>query len=84
MQKSDIKQKLARSGFVFTDVETPGGTVRITARGPQSPSTEGSAEERETVVKAQHEGEVLERSSHHNRATAARRYVELVEKYGSE
>ncbi|WP_251923536.1 hypothetical protein [Salinibacter ruber] len=34
MDKSDITSALKRNGFVFTDVETPGGTVRITARGP--------------------------------------------------
>ena len=82
MQKSDIKQKLARSGFVFTDIETPGGTVRVTARGPKLPADPANDGERDTVVEAQRKGEVLERSSHHNRATAARRYVELVEKYG--
>ncbi|MCS3827533.1 hypothetical protein GGP85_003003 [Salinibacter ruber] len=31
MDKSDITGALKRNGFVFTDVETPGGTVRVTA-----------------------------------------------------
>jgi hypothetical protein len=80
MDPSDITDALKRNGFVFTDVETPDGTVRVTARGPKLPADRGG--ERDTVVEAQRKGEVLERSSHHNRATAARRYVELVEKYG--
>lgn len=82
MQKKDIKDRLARTGFVFTDLDTPEGRVRVTARGPKSPSTEGRAGERDTVVKAQRGGTVLERESCRSRGTAARRYVELVEKHG--
>ena len=81
MDKSGIKDNLARTGFVFTDLDAPGGTVRVAARGPQSPSTEGG--ERETVVKVQRGSDVLHTSSHHNRATAARRYVELVEEHSA-
>jgi hypothetical protein len=83
MDRSSIKDNLARSGFVFTDLSTPGGTVRITARGPQPPSTEGRAGERDTVVKVQRGSDVLHKSSHHNRATVARRYVELVEEHSA-
>ena len=84
MQPSDITDAVKRNGFVFTDVETPGGTVRVTARGPKLPADPENDGERDTVVKAQRGGEVLERSSCRNRATAARRYVEFVEKYGGE
>jgi hypothetical protein len=82
MQPSDITDALKRNGFVFTDVETPGPAVRVTARGPKLPADPANDGERDTVVKAQREGEVLERSSCRNRATAARRYVELVGKHG--
>jgi hypothetical protein len=82
MDSSDITDALKRNGFVFTDVETPGGNVRVTARGPKSPADPDSDGERDTVVKAQHEGEILERSTHRSRAAAARKYVQLVEKFG--
>ena len=78
MQKKDIKQKLARNGFVFTDLDSG---VRVTALGPKSPADPHSDGERNTVVKAQRNGDVLERESCHNRAVAARRYVELVDEY---
>ncbi len=57
MNKSDITSALKRNGFVFTDVETPGGTVRVTARGPKLPADPGNDGERDTVVRAVHEGE---------------------------
>jgi len=50
MDKSDIKDNLDRTGFVFTDVDTPGGRVRVTARGPRVPGGEVG---RKTTVKAQ-------------------------------
>jgi len=81
MQQSDITDALKRKGFVFTDVETPGGTVRVTARGPKAPADPGNDGERETVVKAVHEGVTLERDECSTRSTGARRYVDLVEKY---
>lgn len=81
MDKSDITDALKRNGFVFTDVETPGGTVRITARGPKLPADPPNDGERDTIVRAMHEGETLERFECSSRSTGARRYVELVEKY---
>lgn len=79
MQPQSIKNRLSRTGFVFTDLDSG---VRVTARGPKSPADPGNDGFRDTVVKAQRNGQILERSSHHNRATGARRYVELVEVYG--
>jgi len=78
MQKSSIKDSLARNGFVFTDLD---GGVRVTARGPKTPADPGNDGERDTVVKAQRNGEILSRSAHSTRGTAAGRYVELVEEY---
>jgi hypothetical protein len=82
MDKSTINDALKRSGFVFTDVETPDGTVRVTARGPKLPADPENDGERDTVVRAQRGGETLHESTHGTRAAGARRYVELVEKYG--
>jgi len=82
MDKSAINDALKRNGFVFTDVETPEGTVRVTARGPKLPADPENDGERDTVVRAQRGGETLHRSTHSTRAGGARRYVELVQKYG--
>jgi hypothetical protein len=84
MNKSDITSALKRNGFFFTDVETPGGTVRVTARGPKLPADPGNDGERDTVVRAVHEGETLERYECSTRSAGAGRYVELVEKYGGD
>lgn len=78
MDRSSIKDSLARNGFVFTDLDTG---VRVTARGPKTPADSENDGERDTVVKAQKNGDVLHRSSHRSRGIAARRYVELVEKH---
>jgi hypothetical protein len=78
MQKSSIKDSLARNGFVFTDLDSG---VRVTARGPKTPADPVNDGERDTVVKAQRNGETLSRSSHSTRGTAARQYVELVDEY---
>jgi len=77
MKKSAIKSKLRRSGFVYTDL---GSGVRVTARGPQSPSTEGTGEER-TVVKAQRDGEILDSTTEPTHTAAASRYVQYLEKH---
>jgi hypothetical protein len=105
MDPSDITDALKRNGFVFTDLETPGGTVRVTARGPHpdgntdgrrvraadggprrapdscpgDPENDGQSE---IVVKAQHEGVLLERFTCRTRGAGARRYVDLARKYG--
>lgn len=79
MQKQSVKNRLARTGFVFTDLDSG---VRVTARGPKSPADPPNDGERNTVVKAQRNRDVLERESCHNRAVASRRYVELVDEYG--
>lgn len=82
MDKSAITDALKRNGFVFTDVETPEGTVRVTARGPKLPADPGNDGERDTVVKVRRGGTVLAKEAFRTRSKAARRYVELVEKYG--
>lgn len=79
MQKQSIKNRLARNGFVFTDLDSG---VRVTARGPKLPADPPNDGFRDTVVKAQRNGTVLKRESCRSRGTAARRYVELVEDYG--
>ena len=79
MQKSDIKDHLARTGSVFTDLDSG---VRVSAMGPKTPADPGSDGERDTVVWVVSGGEDLEYEKHSTRATAARRYVELVEEYG--
>ena len=78
MQKSDIKDTLARSGFVFTDLDSG---PRVTARGPKSPAGPGNDGERETVVRVVSDGVDVEYEKHRSRGVAARRYVELVEEY---
>jgi hypothetical protein len=75
MEAQSIKDNLARSGFVFTDLDSG---ARVSASGPRVPGPVGQ----DSVVKVQRNGDVLHKSSHHNNATAARRYVELVEEYG--
>ena len=75
MEKSDIRSKLDRSGFVFTDLDSG---VRITARGPQSPGGEIGAK---THVKAQRSGEVLNSRECASNGHAANIYVQYVEKY---
>ena len=74
MQKSDIKDTLARTGFVFTDL---GGGARVTATGPEIPGPVGQ----KTHVRVKKNGETLHNSEHPNNTTAARKYVELVEEY---
>jgi len=82
MDPSDITDALKRNRFVFTDVETPGGPVRVTARGPKRPADPENDGQSEIVVKAQHEGVLLERFTCRTRGAGARRYVELARKYG--
>jgi hypothetical protein len=72
MDKSDIKDSLDRSGFVFTDVDTPGGRVRVTASGPRVPGGEVG---RKTTVKAQQDGDVLASRECASNAHAASVYV---------
>lgn len=78
MNASDIKQNLRRTGFVFTDLDNG---VRVQARGPQSPSTEAHAGERDTIVKATKDGEPLESTACTNHGVAATRYTQMVDKY---
>ena len=75
MEKSDIKSKLDRSGFVFTDLDSG---VRIKARGPQSPGGEIGAK---THVKAQRGGDVLDSRECASNGHAASVYVQYVEEY---
>jgi len=75
MDAQSIKDNLARNGFVFTDLDSG---ARVTANGPRVPGPVGQ----KTVVRVQVDRETIHTSKHHNNATAARRYVELVEKYG--
>jgi hypothetical protein len=75
MEKSDIKSKLDRSGFVFTDLDSG---VRITARGPQSPGGDIGAK---TYVKAQRNGSVLDSRECASNGHAASVYVQYVEEY---
>ena len=75
MDAQSIKDTLARSGFVFTDLDSG---ARVTASGPQVPGPIGQ----KTVVRVEKGGETVHKSTCHNNATAARRYVELVEEYG--
>ena len=79
MEAQSIKDNLARSGFVFTDLDSG---HRVTARGPKSPADPGNDGNRETVLRVVSDGVDVEYEKHRSRARAARRYVELVEKYG--
>ena len=74
MQKSDIKDNLNRSGFVFTDLD---GGGRITAHGPKVPGPIGE----KTTVRVQKGGETLHTSTHASNGAAASTYVQLVEEY---
>jgi hypothetical protein len=80
MEKSSIKDSLARNGFVFTDLDSG---VRITARGPKTPAGPGTDGERDTVVRAVKDGVDVEHSTHRSRGAAAGRYVELVDEYST-
>jgi len=71
MQQSDVKDKLDRSGFVFTDL---GDHARITANNPGHVGAK-------TVVTIRRGSKTIHRSKHHSNAAAARQYVELVEQY---
>jgi hypothetical protein len=79
MEKSSIKDSLARNGFVFTDLDSG---VRITARGPKTPADPGDGE-RKTVVRAVKDGVDVAHSTHRSRGAAAGRYVELVDEYST-
>jgi hypothetical protein len=74
MDAQSIKDTLARSGFVFTDLDSG---ARVAASGPQVPGPVGV----KSRVRVQKNGETLHTSTHSNNATAARKYVELVEEY---
>jgi hypothetical protein len=76
MDKSDIKDNLDRTGFVFTDVDTPGGRVRVTASGPRSP---GGDIGQKTIVKAQRNGDVLASRECASNGHAASVYVSYVD-----
>jgi hypothetical protein len=75
MEKSDIKSKLDRNGFVFTDLDSG---VRITASGPKSPGGEIGTK---THVKAQRNGNVLDSRECASNGHAASVYVQYVEEY---
>jgi len=74
MKKSAVKDALARSGFVLTDLDSG---ARISASGPQVPGPVGQ----KTLVCLRDGGETVHRSRHASNAAAARRYVQLVERY---
>jgi len=84
MDKDSINDALKRNGFVYTDVETGGGTVRVTARGPKLPADPANDGERPTVVRVVQGGVDVEHSTHSTRSAAARQYVEWVEEYREE
>jgi len=75
MQKSDIRKKLDRSGFVFTDLDNG---VRVTARGPQVPGGEIG---RKTQVTARNGSEELDSRRCHSNGQAASVYVDFVNEY---
>ena len=81
MDRSSIKDSLARNGFVFTDLDSG---HRVTARGPKTPADPGNDGERKTVVRVVSDGVDVEYEAHRSRGTAARRYVELVEEYSAD
>jgi len=85
MDTSTIKRRIARNGFVFTDVETDDGTVRVTANGPKTPADPANDGERDTVVRATAGGgETLHESRHPTQGAAASKYAALVEEYSSQ
>jgi hypothetical protein len=71
MQQSDVKDKLDRNAFVFTELDE---TTRITANYPGHVGAK-------TVVTIRRGNKTLHRSKHSSNAAAARQYVELVEQY---
>jgi len=77
MDKSSIKDSLARNGFVFTDLDSG---VRVTARGPRVP---GGKIGRKTFVKAQRNGDVLDSRRCHSNGHAASVYVDFVDEYST-
>jgi hypothetical protein len=80
MNKSDIKDKLDRSGFVFTDLVTPDGRVRVTARGPRVPGGEIG---RKTQVAVRRGSETLDSRRCHSNGHAASVYVDFVDEYST-
>jgi hypothetical protein len=81
MDQPSIKERIARNGFVFTDLDSG---VRVTARGPKSPADPGNDGERPTVVRVTGHGEALHESKHNTRGAAATVYVQLVRQYAEE
>ncbi len=73
MQKFDVKDKLGRNGFVYTDL---GSRAYAVANGPRGP---GDVKTRIRVVK---DGETVHMSMHSSNSAVALKYVELVEEYG--
>jgi hypothetical protein len=82
MTPREIKRHVQKHGFVYTDIDTPDGRVRVTARGPRTPSTDGNGE-LSTVVKATRDGEIIDQRECTNHALAGRAYVELVQRFSS-
>jgi hypothetical protein len=78
MDKSSIKKRIRRTGFVFTDLDSG---VRVTARGPKSPADPGNDGERQTTVRAMKGGRTVHESRHSTRGAGASKYVALVEKH---
>jgi hypothetical protein len=80
MQKSTIRRKIERNGFVFTELDSG---VRVSARGPKTPADPMNDGERPTVVTAKRNGETLERVEKTTQAAGASAYVRLVDEYSN-
>ena len=80
MQKSTIKRRIERHGFVFTELDSG---VRVSARGPKTPADSMNDGERPTVVTATRNGETLERVEKTTQAAGASAYVRLVDEYSN-
>ena len=75
MEAQSIKDNLARSGFVFTDLDSG---ARVSASGPEVPGPVGQ----KTFVRVEKGGETLHKSKHPSNGAAASQYVQLVEEHG--
>ena len=83
MTKQSIKRSIERRGFTYVDIDTPEGTVRITAHVPTVPVGDGGDGHRVTIVTAMRDGDELVRRKKTSRAAGVSAFMELVDRYRS-
>ena len=80
MNKRSVKQQLERTGFIFTDIESPSGqSLRITAHAQRVPAT-GADTGTFSGVTVDRGGEEIARTACVNQATTASTFTRMAER----